>query len=184
MMRRLLAGFIFFFSLSLHATQRDNLSAWLVDSLVKVFPNSPAVTSKSELALVSARNAHISLQLALRSESRRVIRVRFIAPSVGHAALKVQTYRIGNVTVNSHPTDTPLDEVVRSEVGPYPDPLFPLKKEIRLEASRTETVWVSVFAPADARPGIYRAAVDIDAGKQTLTLPSTTELSTPPLPTA
>src|SRR5712691_10475807 len=153
MMRRLLAGFIFFFSLSLHATQRDNLSAWLVDSLVKVFPNSPAVTSKPELALVSARNGHISLQLALRSESRRVIRVRVIAPRLGQAALKVQTYRIGNVTVNSHPTDTPLEEVVRSEVGPYPDPLFPLEKEIRLEASRTETVWVSVFTPEHTTSG-------------------------------
>src|SRR5258708_3641164 len=176
MMRRLLTGFIFFFSLSLHAAQRDNLSAWLVDSLVKVFPNSPAVTSKSELALVSARNGHISLQLALRSESRRVIRVRVIAPRLGQAALKVQTYRIGNVTVNSHPTDTPLEEVARSEVGPYPDPLFPLEKELRLEASRTETVWVSLFAPADTRPGIYRAAVEIDAGKQKLRLPFQVEV--------
>ncbi len=175
-MRRLLVGFIFFFSLPLHAAQCDNLSAWLADSLVKVFPDSPAVTSKPELALVSARNGHISLQLALRSESRRVIRVRVIAPSLGHAALKVQTYRIGNVTVNSHPTDTPLEEVVRSEVGPYPDPLFPLEKEIRLEASRTETVWVSVFAPADARPGIYRATVEIDAGKQKLRLPFQVEV--------
>jgi hypothetical protein len=34
--------------------------------------------------------------------------------------------------VNSHPTDTPLAEVVRSVVRPYPDPLFPLTKEIQL----------------------------------------------------
>ncbi len=175
-MRRLLVGFIFFFSLPLYAAQRDNLSAWLVDSQVKVFPDSPAVTSKSELALISARNGHTSLEVALRSESHRVIRVRVIAPRLGHAALKVQTYRIGTVTVNSHPTDTPLDEVVRSEVGSYPDPLFPLEKGIRLEASRTETVWVSVFAPADARPGIYRATVEIDAGKQKLRLPFQVEV--------
>src|SRR5260370_7925660 len=183
-MWRLFVGFICFFSLALHAAQRDNLSTWFVDSLVKVFPDTPAATSKLELALVSARNGHVSLQVALRSEEHRVVRVRVIAPRLGNAALQVQTYRVGTVKVNSHPTDTPLEEVVRSEVGPYPDPLFPLEKEIRLEALRTETVWVSVFAPADARPGIYRAAVDIDAGKQTLTLPSTTELSTPPLPTA
>ncbi len=175
-MRGLLVWFICFFPLPLHAAQHDNLSAWLVDSLVKVFRNSPAVTSKSEPALVSARNSHTSLQVALRSESHRVIRVRVIAPRLGPAALKVQTYRIGTVTVNSHPTDTPLDEVVRSEVGSYPDPLFPLEKGIRLEASRTETVWVSVFAPADARPGIYRATVEIDAGKQKLRLPFQVEV--------
>src|SRR5712692_4293165 len=104
-MRKLLVWLVCFVPLPLYAAQRDNLSAWLVDSLVKVFPDSPAATSKSELALVSARNGHNSLQVALRSESRRVIRVRVIAPSLGHTALKVQTYRIGTVTVNSHPTD-------------------------------------------------------------------------------
>lgn len=170
-MLRLLVWFICFFSLPLHAPQRDNFSAWFVDSLVKVFPDSPAATSTVELALVSARNGHISLQVALRSESHRVIRVRAIAPRLGNAALKVQTYRVGTVKVKSHPTDTPLDEVVRSEVGPYPDPLFPLEKEIALEASRTETLWVSVFTPEDARPGIYRGVVEIDAGKQKLKLP-------------
>src|SRR5713101_6219321 len=113
MMRKFLAGFIFFFSLSLHAAQRDNFSVWLVDSLVKVFPDSPALTSKSELALVSARNGHISLQVALRSESHRVIRVRIVVPRLGQEALRVRTYRVGTVTVNSHPTDTPSDEVVR-----------------------------------------------------------------------
>ncbi len=78
--------------------------------------------------------------------------------------------------MNSHPVDTPLDEVVRSEVGPYPDPLFALEKEIALEASRTETLWVSIFTPKDTRPGIYRGAVEIDAGKQKLRLPFRVEV--------
>ena len=169
-MWRLLVGFICFFPLPLHATQRDNLSTWFVDSLVKVFPDTPAATSKLELALVSARNGHVSLQVALRSEEHRVVRVRVIAPRLGNAALQVQTYRVGNVKVNSHPTDTPLDEVVRSEVGLYPDPLFPLEKEIALEASRTETLWVSVFTPEHTRSGIYRGVVEIDARKQKLKL--------------
>src|SRR6266851_485691 len=169
-MWRLFVGFICFFSLPLHAAQRDNLSAWFVDSLVKVFPDTPAATSKLELALVSPRNGHVSLQVALRSEEHRVVRVRVIAPRLGNAALQVQTYRVGNVKVNSHPTDTPLEEVVRSEVGPYPDPLFPLEKGIALEASRTETLWVSVFTPEHTRSGIYRGVVEIDAGKQKLKL--------------
>ncbi len=169
-MWRLFVGFICFFSLPLRAAQRDNLSTWFVDSLVKVFPDTPAATSKLELALVSARNGHVSLQVALRSEEHRVVRVRVIAPRLGNAALQVQTYRVGNVKVNSHPTDTPLEEVVRSEVGPYPDPLFPLEKGIALEASRTETLWVSVFTPEHTRSGIYRGVVEIDAGKQKLKL--------------
>jgi hypothetical protein len=170
-MRRLLVGLICFFSLPVNAAQRDNFSAWFVDSLVKVFPDSPAATSKLEPALVSARNGHVSLQVALRSQSHQVIHVRIIAPRFGRAALKVETYRVGIVKVNSHPTDTPLDEVVRSEVGPYPDPLFPLDKEIPLQESRTEALWLSVFTPGDVQPGIYRGVVEIDAGKHKLKLP-------------
>jgi len=170
-MWRVFACVICFLPLPLNAAQRDSFSAWFVDSLAKVFPDSPAATSKLEPALVSARNGHVSLQVALRSQSHQMVHVRIIAPRFGGAALKVQTYRVGTVNVNSHPTDTPLDEVVRSELGLYPDPLFPLEEKITLEASRTETLWVSVFTPESTRPGIYRGVVEIDAGKQKLRLP-------------
>src|SRR5712692_5770779 len=169
-MRKLLVLFICLVPLQLYGSQHDNFSAWFVDSLVKVFPDSPASGPKLEPVLISARNGHTSLQVALRSEEHRVVRVRVIAPRLGNAALQVQTYRVGNVKVNSHPTDTPLEEVVRSEVGTYPDPLFPLEKGIALEASRTETLWVSVFTPEHTRSGIYRGVVEIDAGKQKLKL--------------
>jgi len=169
-MRKLFVWFICFFPLPLHAARRNDLTAWFVDSLVKVFPDSPAIASNSELALESARNGHTSLQIALRSDSHQVLQVRVISPRLGSATLKVQVYRVENVKVISHPADTPLDEVVRSELGSYPDPLFPLEKNITLEASRTETVWLSVFTPEDTRPGIYRGVVQINAGKQKLRL--------------
>ena len=66
--------------------------------------------------------------------------------------------------------------MVHSEVGPYPDPLFPLEKEISLQAFRTETVWVSIFTPDDARPGIYKGSVEIDAGKRKLRMPFQVEV--------
>jgi hypothetical protein len=175
-MRRLLLGFICFLSLPAHAAQRGNISAWYVDSLVKVFPDTSAATSKLGLRLISARNGHISLQVALRSESLLQVRVRVSTPRLGTAALQVQTYRVGTVKVTSHPTDTPLDEVARPEVGPYPDPLFPLEKEISLQAFRTETVWLSIFTPEDTRPGIYRGLVEIDAGKRKLRMPFQVEV--------
>src|SRR5258708_36326666 len=175
-MRKLLVWLICFSPMPLYGSQHDNISAWYVDSLVKVFPDSPAATSKLEVTLLSARNGHRSLQVALRSEEHRVVQVRIVVPRLENAALKVQTYRVGTVNVNSHPTNTPLDEVVRSEVGPYPDPLFPLAKEISLEGSRTETIWISVFTPEDTRPGIYLGAIEIDAGKRKLRLPFRVEV--------
>jgi hypothetical protein len=174
--RGLLVWFICYFSLPFHAAQRANFSAWFVDSLVKVFPDSPAATSNVELPLVSARNGHISLQVALRSASHQVVRVHIIAPRLGTATLQVQTYRVGTVKVKSHPTDTPADEVVRSQVGPYPDPLFPFDKEIALEASCTETLWVSIFTPKDMQPGTYRGVVEIDTQKRKIRLPFRVEV--------
>jgi hypothetical protein len=181
-MRKLLVWFMCLCPLRLYGSQHDRVSAWFVDSLVKVFPDSSAITSNVQLDLVSARHGHTSLQVAMRSEEHRAVRIRVAAPRLGNAALKVQTYRVGYVNVNSHPTDTPLDEVVRSDVGPYPDPLFPLEKEITLEASRTETLWVSVFTPKDTRPGTYRGVVEIDAGRQKLKLPFRVEVSAATVP--
>jgi hypothetical protein len=175
-MRKLLVCLIWFSSLPLYGSHHDNISAWYVDSLVKVFPDSSPATSKLEVTLLSARNSHTSLQVALRSEEHRVVRVRVVAPQLGSATLKVQTFQVGTVKVNSHPTDTPLAEVVRSAVGPYPDPLFPLTKEIPLEGSRTETIWISVFTPEDTRPGMYTGAIEIDAGKRKLWLPFRVEV--------
>ena len=109
-----------------------------------------------------------------------MVRVRVVAPRLGNAALKVQTHRAGTVEVNSHATDARLAEVVRSEVGPYQDPLFALAKEIPLEGSRTETIWISVFTPEGTRPGIYPGAVEIDAGRQKLKLPFTWKSSLQP----
>ncbi|HXJ11189.1 MAG TPA: hypothetical protein VNH19_02875, partial [Candidatus Limnocylindrales bacterium] len=175
-MRKIIVLCICFFPLPLHAAQRENLAAWFVDSLVKVFPDSSAKTSKSGVALESARNGHTSLQVALRSDSHLVVQVRVISPHLEKATLNVRAYRVGIVNVNSHPADTPVDEVVRPELGPYPDPLFPLEKNIALEASQTQSVWLSVYTPEETRPGIYRGVVQINSGKQKLRLPFRVEV--------
>ena len=175
-MWRVLVGVICFFPLSAHAAQREYVSAWFVDSLIKVFPDTLAATSKLEPTLISARNGHASLQVALRSESNRQLMLHVTAPRLLNGALSLQIYRVADVNVKSHPAETSLDEVVRSEVGPYPDPLFPLGKEISLEASRTQALWLSVATPKGTLPGIYRGVVEIDAGRQKLSLPFRVEV--------
>ncbi len=75
-MRKFFVWLMCFIPLPLYGSQHDNISAWYVDSLVKVFPDSPAATSNAQLDLLSARNGHTSLQVAMRSEEHRVVRVR------------------------------------------------------------------------------------------------------------
>jgi hypothetical protein len=181
-MWRIPLSFILFFPLSLHAEQHGKLYAWFVDSLVKVFPDTPAVTSEPEFGLVSARNGHASLQVALRSESARQVSVQITPPRLENVALSVSTFRVGTVTVRSHPTDTPLSEVIRADVGLYPDPLFPLEKELSLQPLRTETLWISLFTPAEMQPGIYRGIVTLSSSKQKIILPFQVEVFTATVP--
>lgn len=87
-MRKLLVWLICFIPLALHGSQQDDTLAWFVDSLAKVFPDSPAATSEVQVDLVTARNGHTSLQVALRSESQRIVSVRVVAPRLGTRRFK------------------------------------------------------------------------------------------------
>src|SRR5438132_11216032 len=106
-MRKLLILLVCFVPLPLYGSQHGNTSAWFVDSLAKVFPDSPAATSKLEVTLLSARNSHASLQAALRSESQRIVSVRVVAPRLGNAALKVEAFLVATRQGNLPPTNNP-----------------------------------------------------------------------------
>lgn len=148
------------------------VSAWLVDSLIKIFPDSPPVSSTVPFSAVpSARNGHASLQVVLRANSRQDMTVKVAAPRLNKTSLETQLFRVGYVRVASHPKDVPLDEVVRPEVGPYPDPLYPLSGPLKLESAKTESVWISIYTPDGSPPGIYRGVVEIRSGKTNIKLP-------------
>lgn len=146
---------------------QDHVSAWLVDSLVKVFPDSLPRNSHPFEAVPTARNGHASLQVALRSGQQQTITVKLIAPRRKTISLEARLFRVGYVHVSSHPKDVPLDEVVRPEVGPYPDPLYPLTGSFNLDASKTDAIWISVFTPSDAPPGVYEGRIEIRSGQET-----------------
>jgi hypothetical protein len=48
-------------------------------------------------------------------------------------------------------------------VGDWPDPLPPFRGGIAVAAGRNQPLWVRVTAPKDARPGLYRGAVTVQA---------------------
>jgi hypothetical protein len=159
-----------------YACASEPMAVSFVESLVKVFPDAAVQNAGGTPRVVSARNGHSSVQLALRAGDKRTVRVRMTAPKFQGDALESRLYRVGNVRVELHPKNTPLEEVVRPEVGEYPDPLFPLNGELQLEAGRTQAIWISLFAPASVKPGIYRGAVEVQDGKRTNKLPFEVEV--------
>jgi len=172
MRRPLLPTGVFAFLMSLMmasplAAQR--VKAWLVDSLIKVFPSdAPNKNRLKTPEIWAARNQHASVQLAVRAAQPLTGLSAEVEPlrGPGGATIAAWVRPVGYVVVGTHTQDTPPDELVGEAPGWYPDPLpdFP----IDVQARRTHALWVSVPVPADATPGLYRGAVHVRAGGRTL----------------
>ena len=70
---------------------------------------------------------------------------------------------VGYVIVASHTSATPPSELVGTAPGWFPDPLgdFPLN----LPAGETHSLWISIYIPEDATPGLYHGSIEVKAGE-------------------
>jgi len=146
------------------------LSAWYVDSLVKVFPDdlSGAHGVRSP-EFIGARNQHLSVQLAIRSTRplpALTAEVKPLEGGPGRSISSVEVHRVAYVVVGSHPPDSPPDELVGRAPGWYPDPLedFPFDLEVR----KTTPVWVTIHIPPDEAPGVYEGSIALRSGERLL----------------
>ncbi len=135
-----------------------SVSFWPVDALVKVFPDQVADTNlaKQEAWLIP-RNGHASIQFAIRSAAP----LKDLSAQVNcGGGLQCEVRHVGYVPVSSNPPDTPPDEVLRPAPVFFPDPLFETFP-YTLPPNRTDAMWVTVYAPATAKPGVYRGELVI-----------------------
>ena len=129
------------------------LSVWPVDSLTKVFGDDPAGKNRaSDDAWLIARNGHASLQFAMRTSEPVAALGATVKLSGG---FQTEVRRAGYVPVRANPPDSPADEIVRAAPAKFPDPLFE-DFPFRLDANQTTAVWVTVYAPAGTKPGVYK----------------------------
>lgn len=142
------------------------VSAWFVDSLIKVFPDDVRGTHRLPAAgFVGARNQHVAVQLALRSGTPLPDLTAEVKPLEGQAGRRIATavvHRVGAVVVGSHTPDSPPEELVGVAPGWYPDPLedFPFT----LEARRTTSIWVTIHIPPAAATGTYAGLIVVRSG--------------------
>ena len=66
-------------------------------------------------------------------------------------------------------------------VGWWPDPLMP-DGQVALRPDRVQPVWVTVYAPVDARPGEHRTTICIEGGGHTVRVPLTVRVRAFTLP--
>ena len=133
------------------AVEKYGVKFWLVNSLTRVYPNSP-VGSAAIPALTTARNARVSFQACFRNLKDCSIRVR--ATIDGADDLRPQVRRVGYVPLQQLNTDVPLDELdgVGHVPGLAPDPLFP-EVTAHVGPAANGTFWITLWVPADAKVG-------------------------------
>ena len=137
------------------------VDVWPVDSLTKVFPDDAAGTNHAQpQSWLLPRNGHATVQFAVRSAA--AIGDLNVQATVG-GGVRVQVRHVGYVPVGSNPPGTPYDEVVRQAPGLFPDPLFE-KFPYSLAANRTEAIWITLYAPASAKPGRYDGEAVFESG--------------------
>jgi len=142
------------------------LSTWRVDPLTKVFPDDSRDSSQSgDVVPLLARNGHASIQIAVHSKAG----IADLTAAVEvQSPLTVQVRHVGYVPVASNPPKTPEDELARIAPALYPDPLFE-DFPFKLKPNRTESIWVTLYAPSTTQPGEYSGKVTLSSAGGAIT---------------
>lgn len=138
------------------------LAFWMESTLNRVFPQSPEGTSTS-IELLSGRNMKLSFQACVRNRSIHAQDVECVVTAPD--AIKVRVRRVGYVPLKHLTTDTDPSELDGAGLLPglVPDPLFP-EPRASVGPSENQSFWVSVFVPADAKPGKHDLKVTMKFG--------------------
>jgi hypothetical protein len=150
--------------------RNKNVEAWLVDSLVNVFPDHKAGSnSLREARFAAARRSNLSLQLALRSGigigDLHVDALPLSGP--GMPIDRMQVRRVEYVVATTNTTCASRDAVLRKAPALFPDALltgFPMT----VEKNRTRSVWITIPVPVDQPPGQYRGMLRLRQGTEEL----------------
>ncbi len=153
-------------------TSGPQIDYWFVDSLTKVFPDDPPGTNRlADPSFDAARNANVSIQLALRAP-RAVGDLYVDALPLTGPGMPIETVRVRwveYVVVTTNTRDTPPEELVREAPALFPDAVF---EEFPITVSKDETrsIWLTLRVAANQDPGVYSGRIRLRQGDEELTL--------------
>jgi hypothetical protein len=116
------------------------------------------------IAMVAPGRGHDVYQLAVRPlRATTPVTLVFHAPA-GPGPMPVETlsYRVARAVNVSRVRNKSFP------LGPTPDPLVEPRQPEPVEPQRNTLFWIEWAPPAGSRPGVYHAAVDVVAGRETL----------------
>ena len=133
-------------------------------SIVKLRRWQTELTYGRPIRLRAARRERESAQIVVIPFDRPLANVRLTWTDLhGPDDTKIDRQHMGLHMVGYVKTTAPDYEV--EHIGWWPDPLMPLPREgFGVPDHHTQPLWLTVYAPPDARTGQYKAMVTIDAG--------------------
>ena len=157
------------------ARSGEPLQVWVVEPHMKVFRDTlPGAKSKT-ISLRAARNEYEPGQFAVRSSARvRKLRIEVgpLQHSQGKGSIAAENLHWNFVGYIKLTRNTPESEAVRVRSAPceVPDPLLE-NQTMDLAADTTQPVWITLFVPKNAEPGLYRGQVTVRADGARSVLP-------------
>ena len=154
------------------------VKVWSFSELHKVNPQTGVLLEKGpvwtgSVKLTGARNEFVAFQVAVESETPvKDIAVTVDQPLFAECKLPLVFQKIGAVQLYRE-WMVPDDKDTRPSRPWYPDPLIPLGGVFDLPASdngvprqRVQPVFVDIYIPHDAAPGVHHGSIAVRAGGQ------------------
>ena len=150
---------------------------WVADSLTRLSPDAaPPEDLPNRIELTCARNEYEPAQIAVRAAKaldRLTCRASDLKRTEGDGvipAANVQCNFVGFISIEHNTYYTPDDELICKAPAEVPDVLLP-DETISLPADRTQSIWVTVYVPAETPAGAYAGAITVDADGQVTEVP-------------
>ena len=164
---------------------KDKLKVWAVDSLDKVFLDTPAPRSaRKEVQLDAARGEVVSGQIALRMNGMTFgehttggcgidsVTVGPLSRRGVRDKLPVETRWVAWTYVPDKASGVAQENLEGTTPGLYPDPLYPVHStsthphhynpdhSAAIMNEKTRALWLTVRVPRSAKPGLYKGQVE------------------------
>jgi cysteinyl-tRNA synthetase, unknown class len=175
------------------AAASSHLRVWAVSDCDKVLRDAPARTSSAvwsqasgRVSLHAARNEYVAFQAMVTARGADLHGVdaalgRLTSLDGTIPAAKVSLFREHYLHV-TEPSTAMYGEQSTTGPGWYPDPLVPLDAPdggapFDVAEGQNQGIWVDIYVPPDASPGLYRGTLRITAtGETEVVLPVEVEV--------
>lgn len=144
----------------------DEVTCWVLHALSRVFPATNGSANRA-IDLAAARGERVSFQVCVRNRGSSAVPVTVSYEVSDGVGLRVR--RVGTVPVRHHNTGTDICDLdgVGAIPGLVPDPLFD-ETSATVGPQETQTFWLTVSVPRDAKPGSRFVNVTVRADGEVL----------------